>query len=110
MGTIQPRAWDGTLGRGTARGIRGWDDAPMRLLVCGGAGFIGSTFARQRLREHGDQVAVLDKLTYAGREESFHDLVEDSGFRFVRGAIEDREAVAQAIDAPSPEAIVNFAA
>jgi dTDP-glucose 4,6-dehydratase len=82
----------------------------MRLLVCGGAGFIGSTFARQRLREHGDEVTVLDKLTYAGREENFHDLVEDARFRFVRGAIEDREAVDAAIGAGTPEAIVNFAA
>jgi dTDP-glucose 4,6-dehydratase len=82
----------------------------MRLLVCGGAGFIGSTFARLRLREHGDQVTVLDKLTYAGREENFHDFAEDPGFRFVRGAIEDPQAVAAAIEAGSPEAIVNFAA
>ncbi len=67
----------------------------MKLLVCGGAGFIGSTFARQRVREHGDEVTVLDKLTYAGREENFHDLVDDPRFRFVRGAIEDREAVAR---------------
>ena len=82
----------------------------MRLLVCGGAGFIGSTFVRQRVREHGDEVTVLDKLTYAGREENFHDLVDDPGFRFIRGAIEDRDAVAQALDAAAPEAIVNFAA
>ncbi|HEY2397609.1 MAG TPA: dTDP-glucose 4,6-dehydratase [Solirubrobacteraceae bacterium] len=82
----------------------------MRLLVCGGAGFIGSTFARLRLREHGDDVTVLDKLTYAGREENFHDLSGDERFRFRRGAIEDREAVAAAIEAASPEAIVNFAA
>jgi dTDP-glucose 4,6-dehydratase len=82
----------------------------MRLLVCGGAGFIGSTFARQRVREHGDEVTVLDKLTYAGREESFQDLREEPGFRFVRGAIEDPEAVAHAIEAASPQAIVNFAA
>jgi dTDP-glucose 4,6-dehydratase len=82
----------------------------MKLLVCGGAGFIGSTFARQRLLEHGDQVTVLDKLTYAGREENFHDLVENPGFGFVRGAIEDRDAVAAAIAAAAPEAIVNFAA
>jgi dTDP-glucose 4,6-dehydratase len=82
----------------------------MRLLVCGGAGFIGSTFARQRLREHGDEVTVLDKLTYAGREENFQDLLDDSGFRFIRGAIEDADAVAQAVEAGSPEAIVNFAA
>jgi dTDP-glucose 4,6-dehydratase len=82
----------------------------MRLLVCGGAGFIGSTFVRQRVREHGDEVTVLDKLTYAGREENFHDLVDEPAFRFIRGAIEDAEAVAGAIEAASPEAIVNFAA
>jgi dTDP-glucose 4,6-dehydratase len=82
----------------------------MKLLVCGGAGFIGSTFARQRLREHGDEVTVLDKLTYAGREENFHDIVSEPGFRFVQGAIEDAEAVSGAIDAGAPEAIVNFAA
>jgi dTDP-glucose 4,6-dehydratase len=82
----------------------------MRLLVCGGAGFIGSTFARLRLNEHGDDVTVLDKLTYAGREENFHDLSGDVRFQFRRGAIEDREAVAAAIAAASPEAIVNFAA
>jgi dTDP-glucose 4,6-dehydratase len=82
----------------------------MKLLVCGGAGFIGSTFARQRVREHGDEVTVLDKLTYAGREENLHDLVDEPGFRFVRGAIEDPEAVAGAIEASGAQAIVNFAA
>jgi dTDP-glucose 4,6-dehydratase len=82
----------------------------MRLLVCGGAGFIGSTFARQRLLEHGDEVTVLDKLTYAGREENFHDFAEHPSFRFVRGAIEDPTAVAGAIEIGSPEAVVNFAA
>jgi len=82
----------------------------MKLLVCGGAGFIGSTFTRQRLREHGDEVTVLDKLTYAGREENFHDFAEDPRFRFLRGAIEDPAAVAAAIDTSSPDAIVNFAA
>jgi dTDP-glucose 4,6-dehydratase len=88
----------------------------MKLLVCGGAGFIGSTFVRQRVREHGDEVRVLDKLTYAGREENLRDLEDDPKFEFVRGAIEDPEAVAQALegDGGSPigqaEAIVNFAA
>jgi dTDP-glucose 4,6-dehydratase len=82
----------------------------MRLLVCGGAGFIGSTFARQRLLEHGDHVTVLDKLTYAGREENFHGFADHPSFRFVRGAIEDRDAVAGAIEATAPQAIVNFAA
>jgi dTDP-glucose 4,6-dehydratase len=82
----------------------------MKLLVCGGAGFIGSTFARVRVREHGDEVAVLDKLTYAGREENLQDLADEPGFQSMRGAIEDPAAVAGAIDAASPQAIVNFAA
>ena len=78
----------------------------MRLLVCGGAGFIGSTFVRLRAREHGDEVTVLDKLTYAGREENLREV--ESEIRFVRGAIEDPVAVAEAIG--DAEAIVNFAA
>jgi dTDP-glucose 4,6-dehydratase len=82
----------------------------MRVLVCGGAGFIGSTFARVRLLDGGDEVTVLDKLTYAGREENLRDVAEEPGFRFIRGAIEDRAAVATAIEASAPDAIVNFAA
>lgn len=80
----------------------------MRILVCGGAGFIGSHFARIRLREHGDEVTVLDKLTYAGRRENLTDLQDDPRFRFLHGAIEDPDAVASALDAI--DAIVNFAA
>jgi dTDP-glucose 4,6-dehydratase len=78
----------------------------MRLLVCGGAGFIASTFVRLRLRDHGDEVAVLDKLTYAGRRETLHDVIDD--IRFVHGAIEDPVAVADAV--AGCDAIVNFAA
>jgi dTDP-glucose 4,6-dehydratase len=78
----------------------------MRLLVCGGAGFIGSTFVRTRLREHGDEVTVLDKLTYAGRKENLHDVIDEIGF--VHGAIEDPDAVAAALG--GCDAIVNFAA
>jgi dTDP-glucose 4,6-dehydratase len=78
--------------------------------VCGGAGFIGSAFVRLRLLDHGDEVTVLDKLTYAGREENLKDVANHPGFRFLRGAIEDPAAVAGAIDAGSPSAIVNFAA
>jgi dTDP-glucose 4,6-dehydratase len=80
----------------------------MRLLVCGGAGFIGSNFARQRLTEHGDAVTVLDKLTYAGREENLRDLRDRDGFAFVQAGIEDRAAVEAA--AVGCDAIVNFAA
>jgi dTDP-glucose 4,6-dehydratase len=82
----------------------------MKLLVCGGAGFIGSNFVRIRTREHGDAVTVLDKLTYAGRRENLEDLRDD--IDFVHGAIEDPGAVAEALGAGSGEfdAIVNFAA
>ena len=76
----------------------------MKLLVCGGAGFIGSNFVRLRVRDHGDEVVVLDKLTYAGRREN----LEGLDVRFVHGAIEDPDAVADAI--AGADAVVNFAA
>jgi len=78
----------------------------VKLLVCGGAGFIGSNFVRIRVQEHGDEVVVLDKLTYAGRRENLHDVIDD--VRFVHGAIEDPAAVADAIE--GVDAVVNFAA
>ena len=77
----------------------------MRLLVCGAAGFIGSTFVGLRVRENGDQVTVLDALTYAGRRENLRDV--ESEIRFVHGAIEDPRAVAEAIG--DAEAIVRMA-
>ena len=78
----------------------------MRLLVCGGAGFIGSMFVRLRLSEHADEVTVLDKLTYAGRRENLADVIGQ--IRFVHGAIEDPVAVSDAV--AGCDAIVNFAA
>ena len=80
----------------------------MRLLVCGGAGFIGSNFVRGRLRASEDSIVVLDKLTYAGRRENLQDLESEPRFSFVHGAIEDPAAVAGAID--GADAIVNLAA
>ena len=80
----------------------------MRLLVCGGAGFIGSNFVRQRLARSDDEVVVLDKLTYAGRRENLRDVEDDPRFSFIHGAIEDPAAVAAAID--RADAVVNFAA
>jgi dTDP-glucose 4,6-dehydratase len=76
----------------------------MRLLVCGGAGFIGSNFVRVRVRDHGDEVVVLDKLTYAGRRENLQDVEHE----FFHGAIEDPAAAAEAMD--GVDAVVNFAA
>jgi dTDP-glucose 4,6-dehydratase len=78
----------------------------MKLLVCGGAGFIGSTFVGLRVREHDDEVTVLDKLTYAGRRENLRAV--ESEIRFVEGPIEDPAIVAEAMD--GVDAVVNFAA
>ena len=79
----------------------------MRLLVCGGAGFIGSNFVRHRVRTRpGDQVRVLDKLTYAGRRENLDDL-EDQ-VELIVGDICDRDMVRSAVE--GCDAIVNFAA
>jgi dTDP-glucose 4,6-dehydratase len=75
----------------------------MRVLVTGGAGFIGSQFAR-RLAGSGEQVVVLDKLTYAGNRAN----LEGVEHKFHRGDIADPAAVAQA--AAGCDAIVNFAA
>jgi dTDP-glucose 4,6-dehydratase len=73
----------------------------VRLLVTGGAGFIGSTFVHLLRDEH--SIVVLDKMTYAGRAENLPDAVE-----LVVGAIEDRDLVMEL--AEGVDAIVNFAA
>jgi dTDP-glucose 4,6-dehydratase len=81
----------------------------VRMLVTGGAGFIGSNFARHVLESHPeDEVVVLDKLTYAGRMETIQDLIDGGRCRFVLGDIADPEAVRGALE--GCDAIVNFAA
>ncbi len=79
------------------------------LLVTGGAGFIGSAFVRQRLKEDAEiRITVLDKLTYAGSEDNLADVRTDTRLRFVQGDICDPAAVAAV--AEEVDAIVNFAA
>ena len=80
----------------------------MRLLVTGGAGFIGSNFARHVLTTSDDQVTILDALTYAGNRANLVDLEADPRLRFVHGDICDRELVASLM--PEHDAVVHFAA
>ena len=81
-----------------------------RLLITGGAGFIGSNFIRYVLREHENwQVVNLDKLTYAGNLENLKDFENDPCYRFVWGDITDRELVTKLLS-DGVDTIVNFAA
>ena len=82
----------------------------MRILVTGGAGFIGSAFVRNTLRhDTEDQIIVLDKLTYAGNLTNLASVADGPRFQFVRGDIADGELVERLLD-EDVDAIVNFAA
>ena len=74
--------------------------------MTGAAGFIGSTYVRIVAEERGDDVVVLDKLTYAGRRENLRGL--EDRIEFVEGGIEDRDVVRELVE--GCDAVVNFAA
>jgi dTDP-glucose 4,6-dehydratase len=86
-------------------------DEGVRLLVAGGAGFIGSNFIRYILTARGDwQVVNVDKLTYAGNLANLEEVEGDERYRFLRADICDAEAVGEIVTETAPDAIVNFAA
>ncbi|TDC96395.1 dTDP-glucose 4,6-dehydratase [Saccharopolyspora aridisoli] len=85
----------------------------MRILVTGGAGFIGSHYVRQLLSGaypafSGAEVIVLDKLTYAGNEANLAEVADDPRLRFVRGDICDRDLLGEVMT--SVDVVVHFAA
>jgi dTDP-glucose 4,6-dehydratase len=81
----------------------------VKILVTGGAGFIGSHFVRRLLSEPGvENVIVLDNLTYAGRIENLEEFKSDSRFRFVKGDIRDIDVVEGLVK--EVNYLVNFAA
>lgn len=86
--------------------------AGRRILVTGGAGFIGSAFVRRRLAATADHLVVVDKLTYAGNPANLAGLDEDEGarhrYRFVRADIADEPLMKELVT--GVDAIVNFAA
>jgi dTDP-glucose 4,6-dehydratase len=82
-----------------------------RLLVTGGAGFIGSNFVRYWLGKHpGDRVVNLDLLTYAGNLESLADIESNADYRFVQGDIGDQSLVEALLVEEGIDTLVNFAA
>ncbi|MDP8970501.1 MAG: dTDP-glucose 4,6-dehydratase [Actinomycetota bacterium] len=81
----------------------------MRILVTGGAGFIGSNFVRYVLATQPEAaVTNYDKLTYAGNPESLRDVAEDRRYRFVQGDLNDHLLLQELL--PGHDAVVNFAA
>lgn len=83
----------------------------MRIAVLGGAGFMGSNFVRYLLKNYTDTVVlVYDKLTYAGRLENVHDVLENPKLRFIRGDICNEEFLEHVLKEFNPDVVVNFAA
>jgi dTDP-glucose 4,6-dehydratase len=83
----------------------------MKILITGGAGFIGANFCEYELAIHpADTYLCLDQLTYAGNMASLAAVLNKPNFRFVRGDIADRAAVNALFEAEKPDIVVNFAA
>ena len=80
------------------------------IIVTGGAGFIGSNFVLDWVREVGEPVVNVDKLTYAGNLANLASLAGDERHRFVRADIGDAEAMSALLRAHRPRAVVHFAA
>jgi len=83
----------------------------MKIIVTGGAGFIGGNFVHYMLSKYPDDIIIcLDKLTYAGNMETLADVMDNPNFRFVKADIADREAVYALFEKEKPDMLVNFAA
>jgi len=82
----------------------------MAILVTGGAGFIGSNFVLEWIKERSDVVINLDKLTYAGNLRSLESIKGHAQHKFIRGAIEDTQLVQGLLRSENITAVVNFAA
>lgn len=83
----------------------------MKIIVTGGAGFIGGNFVHYMTEKYPeDQIICLDKLTYAGNMETLEPVMNHENFQFVKGDIADRAFVFELFEKEKPDVVVNFAA
>ena len=83
----------------------------MKILVTGGAGFIGTNFIGYMLKKHPDyRIVCLDCLTYAANTKELHGFEKNPAFTFVKGDITDRKTVYSLFESESFDAVINFAA
>ncbi|MGB0405199.1 MAG: dTDP-glucose 4,6-dehydratase, partial [Fusobacterium sp.] len=83
----------------------------MKIIVTGGAGFIGGNFVHYMLNKYNDyKIICLDKLTYAGNLATLKNVMNNSNFKFIQGDIADRNFIYNLFEKEKPDMIVNFAA
>lgn len=83
----------------------------MKIIVTGGAGFIGGNFIHHMVNKYPNyEIICLDKLTYAGNMETLEPVIGQKNFKFIKGDIADREFVFGLFEEEKPDIIVNFAA
>lgn len=83
----------------------------MKIIVTGGAGFIGGNFVHYMLKAHPeDEIVCLDALTYAGNLETLDPVKDNPKFKFIKADIADRKAVYEIFETEKPDVIINFAA
>ena len=83
----------------------------MKIVVTGGAGFIGGNFVHYMLENHAEyKIVCIDCLTYAGRLETLAPVMDDPNFKFYKTDITDRNGIFEIFEKERPDVVVNFAA
>ncbi|HHY99819.1 MAG TPA: dTDP-glucose 4,6-dehydratase [Tissierellia bacterium] len=83
----------------------------MKILITGGAGFIGGNFVHYMLKKYNEyKIICLDALTYAGNMETLEPVMKNPNFKFIKADIADRETIYKIFETEKPNIVINFAA